>query len=71
MGTHMKVLNESFQVNTWQDLDEFRKMLSSCALDESSLSIERVKGTDYSEGTVSRVVTCIGSPLISHQQHKG
>ena len=44
MGTHLRVLSESFPMNTnMTGLDGFRKSLRSCALDERSLSIERVE----------------------------
>ena len=38
MGTHMLQW-----IPTWQDLDDFQNILSPCALDESSLSIETVE----------------------------
>ena len=44
MGTDLRVLNEIIPMNTnktW--LGGFQKYLRPCALDESSLSIERVK----------------------------
>ena len=41
MGTHLRVLNESFPMNT--NMTGFRGFFHSCALDESSLSIGRVK----------------------------
>ena len=45
MGTHLKVLSESFPMNTiWQGFDEFQKSLLPRALDEGSLSIVRVNG---------------------------
>ena len=46
MGTHLKLLNESYPMNTnMRGLDVFQKYLCSCALDESSLSIGRVKSS--------------------------
>ena len=43
MGTHLRVLSESYPKNTNKTgLDGFRKYLRSCVLDESSLSIGRV-----------------------------
>ena len=46
MGTHLKVLSESFPMNTNMTcLDGFQKSLCSCDLDESSLSIGRVNST--------------------------
>ena len=40
MGTHLRVLNESYPMNTnMQGLDGFQTFLCSCALDESSLTI--------------------------------
>ena len=43
MGTHMRVLSESFPMSkTQQGLDGFQKSLRSCALDKCSLSIGRV-----------------------------
>ena len=49
MGTHLRVLNESYPMNTnmW-DLDGFQKSFP-CALDESSLSIGEVKRQDSTE----------------------
>ena len=48
MGTHMKVLSESFPMNT--NMTGFRcffqKYLHPCALAESSLSIGKVKGEE-------------------------
>ena len=41
-------------IPTWQDLDEFWKFLSFCALDESSLSIESVKRNMHSTYSLSR-----------------
>ena len=44
MGTHLRVLSESYVMNTHMiGLDGFQKSLRPCALDESSLSIKRVK----------------------------
>ena len=44
MGTHMRVLGESFQMSTnMTGYDGFQKYLRSCVLDENSLSIGRVK----------------------------
>ena len=44
MGTHLRVLNESFLMNTnVQDFDDFQICLSLRTLHESSLSIEGVK----------------------------
>ena len=45
MGTHLKALNESYPMNTNMTGFQcfFQKSLRSCALDESSLSIGRVK----------------------------
>ena len=44
MGTHMKVLGESFPMNTnIMGFNGFRKYLRPCNLDERSLSIRRVK----------------------------
>ena len=48
MGTHLRVLSESFPMNTnitW--FRWFSKMLHPCALGESSLSIGRVKGRRF------------------------
>ena len=42
MATHLRVLNESYPMST-NMTDGFQKYLRSCALDESSLSIGRVK----------------------------
>ena len=44
MDTHLRVLSESYPMNTnmTQGLDIFKKSLHPCALDESSLSIQRV-----------------------------
>ena len=48
MGTHLRVLNESYPMNT--NMTGFRwfsqKSLSLCALDENSLSIGRVKNIE-------------------------
>ena len=45
MGTHLKVLSESFPMNTkMTGFDDFQKSLRPCALDKCySLSIGRVK----------------------------
>ena len=44
MGAHLKVLRESYPMNiTQQGLDGFQESLRACALDESSLSLGRVK----------------------------
>ena len=46
MGTHMRVLSESYPMNTnMTSLDGLLKSLHPCALDESSLSIGRVNLT--------------------------
>ena len=48
MGTHMRVLSEGYPMNTnvtGFTLGVFKKSLGSCALDECSLSIERVNQT--------------------------
>ena len=43
-GTHMRVLSDSFQMNTnMTGFRWFSKSLCTCALDESSLSTGRVK----------------------------
>ena len=45
MGIYLRVLSESFLMNTnmtGQGLDVFKKSLPPCALDESSLSIGSV-----------------------------
>ena len=43
MGTHLRVLSESFPMNTNKTgFDDFQKSLRSCALKERSLSIGRV-----------------------------
>ena len=43
-GTHLRVLDESYLMNTiWQDLVVFKKYLPPCTYDESCLSIGRVK----------------------------
>ena len=43
MGTHLRVLNESFQMNTnMTGFRWFSSIFVSCALDESSLTIQRV-----------------------------
>ena len=45
MGTHLRVLSETYAIDTKMNgLDDFQKYVHSCALDESSLSIGRVKG---------------------------
>ena len=45
MGTHLRILSETYPMNT--NMTEFKmvfkKSLHSCALDESSLNIGRVK----------------------------
>ena len=43
MGTHLRVLSESYPMST--NMTEFRWFLHPCALDESSLSIGRLKQT--------------------------
>ena len=44
MGTHLRVLSESYLMNTnMTGKDDFQKYLRPCALEESSLSIGRVK----------------------------
>ena len=44
MGTHMRVLSESYPINTnMRGFRFFFKSLRPCALEESSLSIGRVK----------------------------
>ena len=47
MGTQLRVLSESYPMNTNMTgfLDVFQKSLRSCALDKSSLSIGRSSGT--------------------------
>ena len=45
MGTHLRVLRESYLMNTtWQVQDGYKISLHPCALAESSLSIGRLKG---------------------------
>ena len=45
MGTYLRVLRESYPMNTTrQGLVGFQKSLHPCALDKSSFSIGRVKG---------------------------
>ena len=39
MGTHLRVLSESYLMNIWQGFDGLQKSLHPCALDKSSLSI--------------------------------
>ena len=41
VSTQWEISNERIPV--WQDLDDSQSFLSSCALDESILSIKRVK----------------------------
>ena len=48
MGTHLRVLIESFLTNT-QGQDGFQNYLHSCAMDESRHSIGRVKTTSCLE----------------------
>ena len=45
MGTHLRVLRESYPMNTNMTLglNGFQKLLGPCALDKSSFSIGRVK----------------------------
>ena len=44
MGTHLRVLSESYLMNNMTGFEWFSKIyLRPCALDESRLSIERVK----------------------------
>ena len=49
MGTHLRVLSESYQINTNMTGISmiFRKSLHPCALDESSLSNGRVSNWTY------------------------
>ena len=43
-GTHLKVLNGNYPMTqTWQGLGGFQRSVQLCALDDSSLSIGRVK----------------------------
>ena len=46
MGTHLRVLSESYLMNT--NMIGFQISLHFCALDESSLSLLRVKVTQIS-----------------------
>ena len=51
MGTHPRVLGESYPINTnIGGFCCFHKSLHPCALDESSLSIERVKKLSFEVG---------------------
>ena len=48
MGMHLRVLSESFLMNTdMTGYNGFQKTLRPCALDESSLSIGRVKNYTF------------------------
>ena len=42
MGTHLRVLSESYPMNTNMGLHGFQKSLHPCPLDESNLSIGRI-----------------------------
>ena len=49
MGTHLRELSESYLMNTnMTGLRWFSKSLCTCSMVESSLSIERVKGSKWS-----------------------
>ena len=54
MGTHLRVLSESYPINTnmtgFRTLDGFHYSLPPCALDESSFSIGKVKGNIIGPG---------------------
>ena len=52
MGTHLRVLGESFQMNTkMTGFQMFSRILHSCALDESSLRIGRVNSLKLTAAT--------------------
>ena len=44
MGTHLRVLSESYLMNTMMDLDAHKNSLHPCGLDESSLTIGFLNG---------------------------
>ena len=78
MGTHLRVLNESYPMSipTCQGLDDFEKSLLPCALDKSSLSIGRVNSKPYTVSELVReldysiVGRAVNSPLLLSHHDK-
>ena len=60
MGAHLRVLSESFQMNTNMAgfIDGYQESSHSCALDKSSLSIGRVKATAGNKGAINPCYAC-------------
>ena len=86
MGTHLKVLDESFSMNTNKTVFRwFSKYSCSCALEEGSLSIKRVRAVPFKsvggrrngrffeggEGPNSELVYTIRVYMISGRRGRG